>query len=127
MKKYKLTLLKDLPNRKAGTEVLNISEDELNDHSKYKYIRYAEEMNFIDILELANNPEWVKVEEDTRCYCETMNEITIRNDVIGYGRSLSVVLNFGLEKITTWYDRSCDSGTAKNLDIRYCPLCGRKL
>lgn len=127
MKKYKLTLLKDLPNRKAGTEVLNISDEELNDHSKYKYIHYVESQNFIDILELSNNPEWVKVEEDSRCDCKTMDKITIRDATIGYGRSLAVVLNFDKKKITTWYDHRCDSGTTKNLDIRYCPLCGRKL
>lgn len=127
MKKYKLTLLKDLPNRKAGTEVLNISEEELKDHSKYKYIRYVEEKNFIDILELADNPEWVKTEEDTRCDCETKDGIIIRDAVIGYGRSLYVILNFKSKKITTWYDHAADEGTSENLDIKFCPLCGREL
>lgn len=127
MKKYKLTLLKELPDRKVGTEVLNISEEELKDHTKYKYIGYVASRNFIDILELADNPEWVKVEEDTRCDCETIDRIVIRNEVIGYGRSLCVSLDFKHKAIKTWYDHSCDSGTSEKLDIRFCPLCGKEI
>jgi len=125
--KYKLKLLKDLPNRKAGTEVLNISEEEMNGTIDYKYRNYVPEQNFSDIFDLRNNPEWVKVEIDSRCDCETMDKILIRYEVIGYGRSLNVRLDFKSKAITTYYAHSCDNGTNKNLKIKYCPLCGKKL
>ena len=125
--KYKLTLLKDLPNRKAGTEVLNISQEEMDGTIDYKYRYYVLEQNFSDIYDLRHNPEWVKVEIDNRCDCETMDYISIRYAVIGYGRSLSAKLDFKMKSITTWYDHAYDSGSSKNLDIQYCPLCGRKL
>jgi len=125
--KYKLTLLKDLPNREAGTEVLNISEEEMNGTIDYKYRHYVQKLNFSDIYDLRNNPEWVEVKIDSRCDCETMDNICVRSVVIGYGRSMNVNLNFKKKAITTWYDHACDSGSSKNLDIKYCPLCGRKL
>ena len=39
-KKYKIILLKDLPNLKAGTEVLNITQDELDGKESYHYSDY---------------------------------------------------------------------------------------
>lgn len=127
MKKYKLILLKDLPDIKAGTEVINISEEELLGIVPYKYHRCVNEQNSNDIFELRNNPEWVKIEEDTRCDCLTRKKIKIRDAVIGYGRRLNVSLDFKNKQISTWYDHACDSGTSKNLPIEFCPLCGRKL
>lgn len=126
-KKYKLTLLKDLPDRKAGTEVLNISQEEMDGTVPYKYLYYVRERNFNDIFSLRNDPEWVKVEEDDRCDCLTKDHITIRNEIIGYGRSLSVGLYFKKKEIGCWYDYVCDSGDYAKLPIKYCPLCGRKL
>lgn len=125
--KYKLTLLKDLPNRKAGTEVLNISQEEMDGTVDYKYRYYVPEQNFSDIYDLRNNPEWVKVEVDNRCDCKTMDYIEIRHVIIDYGRIMDVKLDFKKKAITTWYDSACDYGSSKNLDIQYCPLCGRKL
>lgn len=125
--KYKLTLLKDLPDRKAGTEVLNISEDEMNGVIDYKYRHYAQKQNFSDIYDLRNNSEWVKVEIDDRCDCKTKDKICIRSIIIGYGRVINVTLDFKKKAITTWYDHSCDCGTSKSLDIKFCPLCGDEL
>lgn len=127
MKKYKLILLKDLPDRKAGTEVLNISEEELSGIVPYEYRYCVAEQNFSDIFDLRNNPEWVKIEEDNRCDCLTRKKIRIRDIIIGYGRSFSVSLDFKNKQIVTWYDHACDCGTSKNLPIEFCPLCGRKL
>lgn len=61
------------------------------------------------------------------CYCKTNNYFTIRRDVIGYGRSLVVGIDFKKKIISTQYDYACDCGTSKNLNIEYCPLCGDKL
>lgn len=127
MKKYKLILLKDLPDIKAGTEVINISEEELLGIVPYKYHRCANEKNSNAIFDLRDNPEWVKVEEDNRCDCLTRPKIKIRDAVIGYGRSLNVSLDFKNKQISTWYDHAYDSGTSKNLPIKFCPLCGREL
>ena len=127
MSKYKLTLLKDLPDHKAGTEVLNISEKELKGTEDYKYRYWVKEMNFSDIYDLRNDPEWVKVEKDDRCDCLTMDKIEIRRVIMGYGRTVSVSLNFRRKKIVTWYDYKCDEGTEENLPISFCPLCGRNL
>lgn len=120
MKKYKLTLLKDLPTIKAGTELLNVKFDDPSN----KYPDYGE---LEEIYYLRDKPEWVKVEEDTRCDCQTRKRIWIRSEVIGYGRSFCVSLDFEDKEIYTWYDHRCDSGSAESLPIKYCPLCGRKL
>ena len=125
--KYKLTLLKDLPNHNAGTVVLNISEEEMNGTRDYAYRRYVPEQNFSAIYDLRHDPKWVRVEIDERCDCETRDRIEIRYEVIGYGRTVSAYLNFKKQAITTWYSDACDSGTSENLSINYCPLCGRKL
>lgn len=127
MKKYKLTLLKDLPDYKAGTEVLNISQEELDGTEDYEYRYWVKEKNFSEIYDLRHNPDWVKIEEDPRCDCETKGRIEIRRNIIGYGRSLAVILDFNNTKIYTWYDRGCDTGSEVSLPIKYCPLCGRKL
>lgn len=127
MKKYKLILLKDLPDVKAGTEVLNISEEELLGVVPYKYHRCFNEQNSNDIFNLRDNPEWVKVEEDNRCDCLTRTNIQIRYVILGYGRSIKVSLNFKKKQIFTWYDHACDCGTSENLPIKFCPLCGREL
>lgn len=62
-----------------------------------------------------------------KCYCKTNDYLTIRRDVIGYGRSLVVGIDFKKKIISTRYDYACDYGTSKNLNIEYCPLCGDKL
>lgn len=123
-KKYKLTLLKDLPNVCAGTELLNVTEEQLN--GKEKFECYGNH-HLLDIFHARNNTDFVKIEEDTRCDCETKDFIGIRYAEVGYGRKVLVNLNFQKKKIYTWYDYACDSGTEKSLDIQYCPLCGRKL
>lgn len=129
MKKYKLTLLKDLPDHKAGTVVLNISQEELEGKEDYKYRYYVPEQNFSEIYDLRNDAEWVKIEEDDRCDCLTKESIRIRDGVIGYGRTLKVILSFNNKEIYTRYDRYCDQGesASKSFPIKYCPLCGRKL
>jgi hypothetical protein len=126
-KKYKLILLKDLPNYKAGTTVLNISQEELDGTKDYKYRHYVPEMNFSKIYDLRNNAEWVKIEEDDRCDCFTKDHISISDETIGYGRHLSVGLSFVNKEIYSYYDYACDSGTTKKLPIKFCPLCGRGL
>ena len=126
-KKYKLILLKDLPNYKAGTTVLNISQEELDGTEDYKYRYYVPEINFSEIYDLRNNAEWVKIEEDDRCDCLTKDFIRIRNETVGYGRSLSVGLSFVKKEFYAYYDHACDSGTTKKLSIKFCPLCGRRL
>ena len=127
MSKYKLTLLKDLPNHKVGTVVLNISQEELDGAEDYKYRYYIPEQNFSDIYDLRNNSEWVKVEEDDRCDCLTKNYLSIRHEMIGRGREFSVKLLFKEKEISVYYDHYCDQGTEVNIPIQYCPLCGRKL
>ena len=126
-KKYKLILLKDLPNYKAGTTVLNISQEELDGTNDYKYRHYVPEMNLSEIYDLRNNAEWVKIEEDDRCDCLTKDYISIRDQTIGYGRSLSARLSFVNKEFYVYYDHACDSGTTKKLPIKFCPLCGRRL
>lgn len=75
-----------------------------------------------------DNPELSESEENVeKCYCKTTDYLTIRRDVIGYGRSLVVGIDFKKKAITTYYAYACDSGTSKNLNIEYCPLCGEKL
>lgn len=72
--------------------------------------------------------EFANLEENVeKCYCKTTDYLTIRREVIGYGRSLVVGIDFKKKAITTYYDYDCDSGTSKNLNIEYCPLCGEKL
>lgn len=126
-KKYKLILLKDLPQYKAGTTVLNISQEELDGTEDYKYRYYVPEINFSEIYDLRNNAEFVKIEEDDRCDCLTKDHISIRNETIGYGRSLSVGLSFVTKEFYAYYDHACDRGTRKTLSIKFCPLCGRRL
>lgn len=127
MKKYKLTLLKDLPDHKAGTEVLNITQEELDGIKDYEFRYYVAELNFSDIYDLRHNSDWVKVEEDTRCDCKTKQYLDIRREIVGYGRSLNVALSFEKRKIYTWYDRGCDTGSEISMNINFCPLCGKKL
>ena len=74
-----------------------------------------------------DNKESLESEENVeKCYCKTNDYLTIRRDVIGYGRSLVVGIDFKKKAITTYYAYACDSGTSKNLNIEYCPLCGEK-
>lgn len=120
MKKYKLTLLKDLPRFKAGTEVLNISQEQLDGTEDYRYSKY-------EIYDLRNNKEWVKVEEDTRCDCETKPFIPIRYDEVGLGTCFNVTLSFNNKNIHTWCNYIREAGDSVDLPIRYCPLCGRAL
>lgn len=128
MKKYKLTLLKDLPRFKAGTEVLNISQEELDGTKDYKYRhRVIDEDNKYEIYDLRDNEEWVKVEEDTRCDCETESFIRIRYEEIR-GTCLNVTLEFDKKNIHTWCSPPYDeTGKSVNLPIRFCPLCGKSL
>lgn len=90
-------------------------------------IKYAE-----DIVKEIDERGAIKIPDNCvtgkdRCDCETMNKVVIRSEVIGYGRSMCVSLDFINKAITTWYDHSCDNGTLKKLDIKFCPLCGRLL
>lgn len=39
-----------------------------------------------------------------KCYCKTNDYLTIRRDVIGYGRSLVVGIDFKKKIISTRYD-----------------------
>ena len=117
-KKYKLTLLKDLPGHKAGTEIVNITGEELNNNCA---------KSFSEIFELHNNPEWVLVEEDPRCDCLTKEQLTLKYVVVGYGRKLLALLSFKNKEISIHYDHACDNGTTTVLKIANCPLCGRKL
>jgi hypothetical protein len=126
-KKYRLILLKDLPNYKAGTVVLNISQEELDGTKDYEFRLYVPELNFSEIYDLRNNSEWVKVEEDNRCDCLTKDYIEIRHEIIGYGRSLNIGLKIPEREIYTYYDYCCDSGNKVCMPIKYCPLCGRRL
>lgn len=126
-KKYKLILLKDLPNYKAGTIVLNISQEELDGTKDYKYRYYIPEMNLSEIYDLRNNAEWVRIEEDSRCDCLTKDDISICNETIGYGRGLLVGISFVDKEFYSQYDYACDTSTTKKLSIKFCPLCGRRL
>lgn len=75
-----------------------------------------------------DNKESLESEENVeKCYCKTTDYLTIRREVIGYGRSLVVGIDFKKKAITTYYAYACDSGMSKNLNIEYCPLCGEKL
>ena len=118
--KYKLTLLKDLPDYDAGTVLLNITQEEMDGTKNY----YGSKKS---IFYLRDNPTWVKVEKDNRCDCLTQDAISICYSVIGYGRSLSSTLNFKHKRISVHYDYACDSGKSSVLSIKYCPLCGREL
>lgn len=82
-------------------------------------IRNMSDEELAELLESKENVE--------KCYCKTTDYLTIRRDVIGYGRSLVVGIDFKKKAITTYYAYACDSGTSKNLNIEYCPLCGEKL
>lgn len=125
-KKYKIILLKDLPDLKAGAEVLNITQDELDGKENYNLSDYyVRELH--NIFNLRNNPEWTRVEEDNRCDCKTKDYINIRNEVIGYGKSLIIGLDFEDKEIYTWYDYACDRGTKRCFPIKFCPLCGERL
>ena len=126
MKRYKLTLLKDLPDTKAGTSV-SVSKKEFEGVKSYDHKKHDESNFDWRIYQLRNDPEWVKVEADDRCLCQVEPYKRIQYRVIGYGRSFTVSLDFKKKKIYTWYDHACDQGTEKSLHIRYCPLCGRKL
>lgn len=125
--KYKLTLLKDLPNFKAVTEVLNITEDEFTGKTDYEYRNYIDEMNFSQIYDLRNNPEWVKTEIDSRCDCFTKDKVIFFYRIISYGRTVLTTVDFKRKVISSWYDIQCDCGKEYKLPISFCPLCGRKL
>lgn len=117
-KKYKLTLLKDLPNHEAGTEVLNITEDELLGKKDY----YG---SFFEIYDLRNDPKWVKIDEDTRCDCLTKPYIPIFCTENCKGKLRDIRLDFNKKEIRTIND----DGYLVNspIKIKYCPFCGRLL
>ena len=123
IKKYKLVLLKDLPMHNAGTEVLNISQEDLDGVKCYTYLNCIEP----DIYSLRHNKEWVRVEEDPRCDCKTRETILLRREIIAYGRSTSSYISFKDKCIAFYYDKHCDQGELVKLPIEYCPLCGEKL
>lgn len=122
MSKYKLTLLKDLPDAKAGTEVLNISDEDLK-------LEYCKGLNSTqqEIFQLKDNAEWVKIEEDSRCDCLTKHRVSLLNKVAGYGMTTSVYINFVEKAIHTHHDCKCDCGHDTNISIKFCPFCGREL
>lgn len=94
-----------------------------NDFKEYK-----KAVDYEVIGNIVDNPELLESEENVeKCYCKTTDYLTIRREVIGYGRSLVVGIDFKKKAITTYYSYACDSGTSKNLNIEYCPLCGEKL
>lgn len=121
--KYKVTLLKDLPDLKAGTELLNVTKAELDE----QFTRREDAGGRAKLLKYLDHPDWVRVEEDPRCDCLTKSQIVIRHESVGYGRSLYVSLEFESAEIYTSYARQCDKQEKIRLSITHCPLCGRKL
>lgn len=121
--KYKVTLLKDLPNLKAGTELLNVTKAELDD----QFTRRGDAGEAAKLLKYLDHPDWVCVEEDPRCDCLTKSQIVIRHESVGYGRSLYVSLDFKNAEIYTSYARQCDKQERISLPITHCPFCSRKL
>lgn len=66
-------------------------------------------------------------EEAKECVCLTEEFFPIRYEKIGYGRVLSVGLNFVKGEIYTDYYYHCDQNKRESVGIKYCPFCGRKL
>lgn len=121
--KYKVTLLKDLPDLKAGTELFNVTKAELDE----QFTRREDAGNAAKLLKYLDHPDWIRVEIDPRCDCLTKSQIVIRHESAGYGRSLFVSLDFKSAEIYTSYARQCDKQERISLPITHCPLCGRKL
>jgi hypothetical protein len=119
-KKFKLTLLKDLPEFPAGTEVLNVTEDMLSGKEQYRF-------RDVEIFALRDDPEWVRVEEDLRCDCETKEYLQFFSEEVGNDRSASSYIDFEEKIISTHYDYACDQGHDHKVQIKFCPFCGREL
>lgn len=78
---------------------------------------------------LYNDPKKAEACEtrDTECPCMHDRFITVRRNVIGYGRELHAYVDFMDKSIAVYYDYACDSGNTVSFPIEYCPLCGKKL
>lgn len=122
--KYKLTLLKDLPDIPSGKEVLNVTQEELNDEIKFEINHGTKNSK---IYELVNNADWVKVEEDNRCLCKTKSFLTFYYQYLGYGMCSIGRIDFNNKELHCSADWKCDTGTKGKIDIKYCPFCGEKL
>ena len=117
---YEITLLKDTHFGKCGDKVLLV-EKYFKEGGKH----LSELEN--QFVEISSKEEWAKVEKKEVCLCEVYNKKIIKSSVIGYGRTLDVYVDFKNKKVVCNYSYACDCDEKKELEIKYCPLCGKDL
>ena len=114
-------MLKDLPKFPAGTEILNVTEDMLSGKEQYRF-------RDVEIFALRDDPEWVRVEEDLRCDCETKEYLQFFSKKKSeMTEALVAILTSRKKLFQHTMIMLVIKGMIHKVQIKFCPFCGREL